>query len=164
MKHVKVFEQFINEETGKEVRPWKSLKAQRVELRDTLKAWKRNTSKIAVINLSNMGPMIPKEPIIVPGSEVGTKIADEVLITVLLKNPAPFAAKPEDPKVHYAAVTHKGTVSLWNRTISEETYNNLVKKYGNKMHPYDDVTAQYMMDVYNQINDFFKARIGKHEW
>lgn len=159
MKHVKLFEDFSNEE----VKPWKSLKAQRVELRDTLKAWKRNTSKPAVKNLSNMGPILAKEPIIVPGSEIGTKIADEVLIIILAKNPAPFAAKPADPKVHYAAVTHKGTVSLWNRTISEETYNELVKKYGKKMHPYNEVTQEYMKALTNQINDFFKERIGKHE-
>jgi hypothetical protein len=160
MKHIKLFEDFANEE----VKPWKSLKAQRVELRDTLKAWKRNTSKPAVKNLSNMGPMLAKEPIIVPGSEIGTKIADEVLITILVKNPAPFAAKPADPKVHYAAVSNKGTVSLWNRSIPEETYNELVKKYGKKMHPYNEVTQEYMKALTNQINDFFKERIGKHEW
>lgn len=150
----------LNEET----RPWRSLKKQRLELKDALKSWKRNSSNPAVKNLSNMGPMVPKEPIVIPGSEIGTKIADEILITVLLKNPTPFKPTPDEPKVHYAAVTHKGEVSLWNRSISEEQYDQLVKKYGNKMYPYGDVTTQYMKDMGKLINGFMRERMGKHEW
>ena len=117
MKHVKLFESFINEAKIPSIK----------DVKAAVKYWKSHASPRVLNNMIWSKYQIFSKPIIVSGSEIGKK-ASEVLLLGIYK----YAGKN---RVQYAAVDDTGRVSAGNGIdVTDAEFDSIAKKYGKDLH------------------------------
>lgn len=150
MKHVKLFEDFINE-------------AKLPSAKDVTKAvrkdWKSLTTGRVYNNMVRANYQMFSKPIAIPGSEVGIKDMGDVLLLGVYD----WGGIKRMKKAQYAGITDKGSIRVaWGIELRDDEFSNIMNKYGKDLFSpsKDDImTAVPLIEDFltRKLEDYLKS-------